>query len=324
MNIFQLFILLAILLKCVIASESGVAPDVIQALSENEKENGFVSIKEGWEGWRDRTDLFDCVVTKGVEFIVGFINQVLDAKRRTLAALFINRSDIVDQVLERINCYDNDLIGLTYYRSELAESHEGFFMVIDKIKKSTEQERTVGNAVRDLFDAEKYASVILLINALEKRQFNGRKLNDVAIQWAFYEGAWRGIKGIVEKFHEHPAITSKEYADGLSVSWEKDNLNITFPFLLTQADQGDLEEARRLRRYDENQTFRDDIDGAFSEAEPAGSRYRRFLVREMVRLVKEAFDEAAGLESLGKGKEVGGIILDYLGGSEGTEGGKGQ
>ena len=37
---------------------------------------------------------------------------------------------------------------------------------------------------------------------------------------AFDEGACKGIKYIVEEFHEHPAITSKEYADGLIESWE--------------------------------------------------------------------------------------------------------
>ena len=33
------------------------------------------------EKWKNRKDLFDHVVMKSVEFIVGFINQVEDAKR---------------------------------------------------------------------------------------------------------------------------------------------------------------------------------------------------------------------------------------------------
>ena len=69
--------------------------------------------------------------------------------------------------------------------------------------------------VINLFNAKKHDSVIPLINALEKIPFNGRKLKNVAIQRAFYPGAWRGIKYIVEEFHEHPAITSERYADGL-------------------------------------------------------------------------------------------------------------
>ena len=37
----------------------------------------------------DRKDLFDHVAMKNTEFIVKFIDQVEDAKERTLAALFI-------------------------------------------------------------------------------------------------------------------------------------------------------------------------------------------------------------------------------------------
>ena len=44
--------------------------------------------------------------------------------------------------------------------------------------------------VINLFNAKKHDSVIPLINALEKRQFNGRNLKDAAIQQAFYEGAY--------------------------------------------------------------------------------------------------------------------------------------
>ena len=76
--------------------------------------------------------------------------------------------------------------------------------MIQKIKKGL-----LSSGVINLFNAKKHDSVIPLINALEKRQFNGRNLKDVAIREAFYEGALRGIKDIVEEFHEHPAITSE-------------------------------------------------------------------------------------------------------------------
>ena len=99
MNIFQLSLLLAILLKCVTASESGVAQDVIEALEEP----GFESIQDDWIKWKHRKDLFDHVVTKSVEFIAGFINQVRKAKTPTLAALFLKRLDKVDQVLRKTN-----------------------------------------------------------------------------------------------------------------------------------------------------------------------------------------------------------------------------
>ena len=82
--------------------------------------------------------------------------------------------------------------------------------MIDKIKDPENQELAVKWGVINLFDAKKHDSVIPLINALEKRQFNGRNLKNVAIQRAFYQGAEKGIKYIVEEFHEHAAITSKD------------------------------------------------------------------------------------------------------------------
>ena len=61
-------------------------------------------------------------------------------KRRTLAALFIKRSEIVDQVLEKIEYDDYDFMDLTTYRHKLAESHDKFFMVIAKINDPGNQE----------------------------------------------------------------------------------------------------------------------------------------------------------------------------------------
>src|SRR3984957_19796742 len=197
-------------------SENNVEEDVIEAVEED----GFVSINEYWYKWKDRNDLFDYVVTKSVEFIIGFINQVRDLTRPTLAALFIKKTDIVDQVLKKIEYDDIDLRDLTDHRPELAESHENFFKAIDKIKDPEYQELAVKWGVFNLLNAEKHDSVIPLINALEKRQFNSRDLTNAAIQQAFHQGAWRGIKYIVEEFHEHPTITPERYAEGLIDSWD--------------------------------------------------------------------------------------------------------
>ena len=79
--------------------------DVIEAVEEN----GFEGIERNWMKWEYRKDLFDYVVTKSVDFIIRFINQVENAKERTLAALFIKRCDEVDQVLKKIEYNDDDL-----------------------------------------------------------------------------------------------------------------------------------------------------------------------------------------------------------------------
>jgi len=321
MNIFQLSLLLAILLKCVIASENVVAQDVIDALGED----GFKNIKSEWWRWQHRHDLFDHVVMKSVEFITGFINQVEYFKKPTLAALFIKRSDEVDDVLKKIEYSDDDLIYLTNYRPELAESHENFFKAIDKIQKPENQEMAVYWGVINLVHAKKHDSVIPLINALEKRQFNGRKLNEIAIRRAFYSGVWKGIKDIVEKFHEHPAITSKEYAYGLIQLWQFKDLEF-FQFLLDQADQGDLEKVKQDDFYKNKRVpeFCKAIDDAFSNAEPAGSRHRRFFEKvERARLIIETLDEVSGAGEWGG--DIGDIIASYLVGEpEETEDGQGQ
>ena len=60
--------------------------DVIKALSEEEE--GFENIKVCWRKWRKRNDLFDHVVTRRPEFIVGFIKQVKKAKSPHLLHFF--------------------------------------------------------------------------------------------------------------------------------------------------------------------------------------------------------------------------------------------
>ena len=101
------------------------------------------------------------MVTKSVEFIIGFINQVGDLKIPTLAALFIKRPDMVDQVLKKIKYDDYDLVNLTDYRPELAESHDKFFKLMDKINDPENQEWAVKWGVTNLFKVKKHDSVFL-------------------------------------------------------------------------------------------------------------------------------------------------------------------
>ena len=65
-------------------------------------------------------------------------------KERVLAALFDKgEKGMIDDVLGRIKCNDNDLRRLTSYRPELAGSPEKFFRVLDKIKDPENQEMAV-------------------------------------------------------------------------------------------------------------------------------------------------------------------------------------
>ena len=50
-----------------------------------------------------------------------------------------------------------------------------------------------------------------LLNALEGNE-SFKHLKDVAIKKAFKSGSYHGNKSIVERFHDHPAVTSEDYA----------------------------------------------------------------------------------------------------------------
>ena len=171
---------------------------------------------------------------------------MLEMQRRVLAALFDKGEEgMIDDVLGGIDYDDNDLRDLTDYRPELAGSPEKFFKVLDKIKDPRKQEYAVHRGVRNLFEAGKHDLIPPLVNALGKRTFKSKSLKDVAIQMAFYEGAKRGNQDIVEVILRTSAITSEEYAGGLYVSWNYGKPNQVFPFLLEQADQGDLDKAKK-------------------------------------------------------------------------------
>ena len=71
---------------------------------------------------------------------------------------------------------------------------------------------------------------------------------------------------------EYPAVTSEEYPCGLCDSWNGGEPNQVFRFLLEQADQGDLERAKKKYAYGNYPKFRQAIGKALEVALPAGSR----------------------------------------------------
>ena len=76
-----------------------------------------------------------------------------------------------------------------------------------------------------------------------------------------------------------------------------------FPFLLAQADQGDLEEVKKDGIYKKDQEFRKAIDGAFPNAEPAGERHERLnrnsqaCYEDIVKSDLEPLDQENALEA---------------------------
>ena len=298
MNILSVFVLFAILLKCVAASEDTFGVEFREAV---DGEN-FEWLRENWRIWKERKDLFDYVIAKGADVTVRLIQNVDSAKRHVLAALFDKGEGMIDDVLGGIRYDDDDLRDLTGYRHELAGSPEKFFRVLDKIKEPKNARDGCSSGVSNLFEAGRHDLVVPLVNALGKRTFKSNSLKDVAIQMAFCEGAKRGNQDIVELYYEHPAITSGEYAVGLYASWNYGKPNQVFQFLLEQADQGDLDMAKKkyaMRCYEK---FRQAIDKAPEPTPPAGSRHSRFS--EKTEAIEETSTDTVPLITFPKPLEV--------------------
>ena len=263
--------------KCGIASESDVAQDVIDALSEEE----FVNIKRDfWKHWCDRKDIFDCVVMRDIEFIIGFIKQVDYAQERTLAALFIHRPDKVDKVLKRIEYNDKDLFDLISYRPKIRESRDGLLKLVEMIENPEYQKEILEGGITRLFDIKKHASVIPLIHGLVSRTFKNEDVKNIAIQKAFERGTYWCIREIVEEFYDHPAITPREYATAFVNAWDCEDSGVVFPFILSRADKGDLEAVQYEYYYmDGVRRFCRLVYSASIGAAPAGTRHSHFFER---------------------------------------------
>ena len=78
-----------------------------------------------------------------------------------------------------------------------------------------------------------------------------------------------------------------------------DNSKITFPFLLSQADQGDLEKVKKDDTYKEDPQFRKVIDDAFPKAEPARTRHERGRFKLAIIMVINVMNHAKWLQTPG-------------------------
>ena len=71
---------------------------------------------------------------------------------------------------------------------------------------------------------------------------------------------------------------------GLMEAFTRNMSNPVFGFLLSQADRGDLEQAKKERYYKEYEQFRLAIDEALKTAGPAGTRHERFFDRTITAM----------------------------------------
>ena len=308
MNILSVFVLFAIVLKCVVASEEDVGVGFKEAV---DRENvGW--LKENWGRWYKRNDLLDDVIAKGADVTAWFIQNIRRAKWRVFAALFDKgENGMIEDVLEKVEYSDEDLTDLTGYRPELVGSPEKVFRIFAKIKEPRKQEFAVRMGARSLLATERHDLVVPFVHALGKGTFKSKRLEEEAIQEAFSVGALRDKQDIVGLYCEHPAITSRRYASGLANSWNDGKPNQVFRFLVEQADQGDLDMAKRQNEYKKYPKFRQAIDKAFKAALPAGSRHLRPIER-----AQHALAVFASIIKASDEYGPGSILASYLVGEE--------
>ena len=96
-------------------------------------------------------------------------------------------------------------------------SPNDLFNLLGKIEKQEDQEEAIQDGVWNLFHHKRTECLDPLLDALEGNE-SFKHLKDVAIKGAFKGGSYHGNKSIVERFYDHPAVTSEDYAEGLIYS----------------------------------------------------------------------------------------------------------
>ena len=220
--------------------------------------------------------------------ISSFVNQTNQANASTLKELWRKRSIATfEKVLEKVDFPQQALIdlGSSY---EVGYHLEKFLLLLNKIVKPEDQEKTVEKAIEQL--VEKYTDTSPLLDALKGKTFRSERLEHLAIQKAFMEKAKKGIAGFLpENICNHAAITPELYADALIKTAEWWKHHPMREFLLEQADRYDLETLKEKGGYAGlNAEFRDAIEEALETVEPG--RVRNQDIRR-VQIAKETFEE---------------------------------
>ena len=272
----------------------GSASDYLPSeLAKAIDEGNFPKINEYFE-WRKYDLGIDYAVrTKNPSFIADFIKTVRDVKRSTIAALLKSGTkEVAEEVLGKIDSDNNDLVYATMSQPDLPCLHEKFFNLLDLIDDPEDQERAVKEGIANQF--KEYVlnpfkqgrdCIRPLIDALGRRAFLSKNLQDVAIQETFVRGAWDRLQKWVEEFYSHPAIRPDIYATGLRVSWRGDTSHPFFKWLLSHANKPDLEAVRNTFGYEHRDytEFREAIEDAMLKADTRPQRIRPLTLAEQQR-----------------------------------------
>jgi len=269
MNISRAVTLVAILIKCVTASADAMSR-FREAVDQGDMQKAVRLYRSSLKNFESLCYVVD---KKDQAFIFNFAEEAEVDKGDLLAALYRKKSH--EMIEEAFEVFEFDQSDLRWAASEpeLMCSSDSLLNLLDKMEKQEDQEWAIDTGVGHLFRFKRTECVEPLLNALDGSE-SFKHFKGIAIKKAFKCGSLEGNKSIVERFYDHPAVTSKDYAVGLTASVCKSTQGPIFTFLLGEADQDDLNAVKRDPNYKYNTSyeFKKVIEDALLTAKPGGTR----------------------------------------------------
>ena len=248
------------------------------------------------------------IETKDSDFIVNFIKQSERIDEWAVVALYMKGSkETREKVFGEIG-FGQITLKVAAESSELMCSPEKLFDLLGRIKTSEGQEDAIDGGIWVLFKEKRTDCFDSLLAALKGKEFLNKHLEEVAIREAFEAGVYHHDDMWVERFFDHPAVTSEVYVHGLVCSGDDNAQDPVFKWLLAEADRADLQTIQSDEYYaDRNTEFHDAVEQALRTASPAGSRPS---TPEKAKRAKELFNELTTGATATQGP--GDIIASYI------------
>ena len=254
----------------------------------------------------------DMVESNDPSSIINIIKQANLVNWSTLTEIYQKGSKAnIEEILGEINFSQDDFITAASSH-ELACLPEKFIGLLGKIKTLGGQESAVKGGIEALFASESIECIAPLKDALEGQGFLKERLEEITIQATFKNGVEKEDEALVRSLYDHPAITSKVYAEVLVIS-ERDSASTPIAqWLLTKADNDDLlavMEANNDERW--STRFLHAIRDAMCKAKPKGARHSS-PSKQTAEIAKETFYEATETSTPPPTKIIGETISAYI------------
>ena len=269
MNLLRTATLVTVFIKCVTAS-TDVMSQFRKAVDEGEMDKAVKLYHSISTYYNEQLKRLNYVVGKKDQaFIFEFAKQARAHNGILLTALHRKKSPNMIEEAFKVFKFDQDDLVWAASDPELICSPNDLFNLLGKIEN---QEEAIRGGVMNLFHNNCIDCINPLLDAFESNR-SFKHLKDVAIKQAFKSGSFHENKSIVERFHDHPAVTSEDYAQGLIDSGYGSTQDPILISLLGEADQDDLIAVKKHDRYKNRpDEFKKAIDKALLTAKPGGTR----------------------------------------------------